>query len=96
MNDAALIYSYINDLTPSSGAKSPAADHHVPQEKAERSPQEHSSSCIAELTTSGSVILKNEVLLPDILRYLADNNIPFIRIEKQEATLEDIFIEAIM
>lgn len=95
-DDAALIYSYINDLTPASGAKSHAADHPVPQEKAERSPQEHSSYCIAELTPSGSVILKNEALLPDILRYLADNNIPFIRIEKQEATLEDIFIEAIM
>ena len=96
-DDAALIYSYINDLTPASGAKSPAADHPVPQEKAEHSAmQEHSSPCIAELTPSGSVILKNEALLPDILRYLADNNIPFIRIEKQEATLEDIFIEAIM
>ena len=96
-DDAALIYSYINDLTPASGAKSHAADHHVPQEKTEHSAmQKHSSSCIAELTPSGSVILKNEALLPDILRYLADNNIPFIRIEKQEATLEDIFIEAIM
>ena len=41
------------------------------------------------------IILKDEALLPDILRYLADNSIPLIRIEKQEATLEDIFLEAI-
>ena len=41
------------------------------------------------------IILKDESLLPDILRYLADNSIPLIRIEKQEATLEDIFLEAI-
>lgn len=41
------------------------------------------------------ILLKDEALLPDILRYLADNSIPLIRIEKQEATLEDIFLEAI-
>ena len=52
-------------------------------------------SSTAELTSSGSILLKNDALLPDVLRYLADNNIPFIRIEKQESTLEDIFIEAI-
>ncbi len=52
-------------------------------------------SSVTELTASGSILLKNDALLPDVLRYLADNNIPFIRIEKQEATLEDIFIEAI-
>ena len=49
----------------------------------------------ATKTDSGSIILKDESLLPEVLRYLADNTIPFIRIEKQEATLEDIFIEAI-
>ena len=67
-DDAALIYRYICEKTPSS---------------------------LAELTSSGSILLKNEALLPDVLRFLADNNIPFIRIEKQDATLEDIFIEAI-
>ena len=41
------------------------------------------------------IILKDESLLPDVLRYLADNNIPIVRIEKQESTLEDIFLEAI-
>ena len=49
----------------------------------------------ATKTDSGSIILKDESLLPEVLRYLADNTIPFIRIEKQEVTLEDIFIEAI-
>ena len=44
----------------------------------------------------GTLILNDDTLLPEVLRFLADNNIPFIRIEKQEATLEDIFIEAIM
>ena len=57
--------------------------------------KENTPSSTAELTASGSILLKNDALLPDVLRYLADNNIPFIRIEKQEATLEDIFIEAI-
>ncbi len=46
--------------------------------------------------TLGTLILNDDTLLPEVLRFLADNNIPFIRIEKQEATLEDIFIEAIM
>ena len=41
------------------------------------------------------IILKDEALLPDVLRYLADNNLPLVKIEKQEATLEDIFLEAI-
>ena len=57
--------------------------------------KEKTTSPVAELTSSCSIILKDEALLPDVLRYLADNNIPFIRIEKQEATLEDIFIDAI-
>ena len=49
----------------------------------------------ATKTDSGSIILKDDALLPEVLHYIADNSIPFIRIEKQEATLEDIFIEAI-
>ena len=49
----------------------------------------------ASETDTGSIILKDEALLPEVLRFVADNNIPFIRMEKQEATLEDIFIEAI-
>ncbi|MBR4777965.1 MAG: ABC transporter ATP-binding protein [Lachnospiraceae bacterium] len=43
----------------------------------------------------GTLILNDASKLPEVLRYLADNDIPFIRMEKQEATLEDIFIDAI-
>ncbi|MBR4344635.1 MAG: ABC transporter ATP-binding protein [Lachnospiraceae bacterium] len=42
-----------------------------------------------------TVILSDNLRLPELLRYLADNKLPFIRIEKQEPTLEDIFIDAI-
>ena len=42
-----------------------------------------------------SLLLKDEKELPGVLRYIADNKLQFIRIEKQEATLEDIFMEAI-
>ena len=43
----------------------------------------------------GTLLLNDVAKLPEVLRYLADNDIPFIRMEKQEATLEDIFIDAI-
>ena len=48
-----------------------------------------------ETNTSGTLIVKDQKLLPEVLRFIADNTIPFVRIEKQEATLEDIFIDAI-
>ena len=44
---------------------------------------------------SDTVLLQDNSKLPEVLRYLADNDMPFIKIEKQEATLEDIFIDAI-
>lgn len=58
----------------------------------------HKTAATATLVPEipGTLILNDDTLLPEVLRLLADNNIPFIRIEKQEATLEDIFIEAIM
>lgn len=58
----------------------------------------HKTAATATLVPEipGTLILNDDTLLPEVLRFLADNNIPFIRIEKQEATLEDIFIEAIM
>jgi len=43
----------------------------------------------------GTLLLNDSAKLPEVLRYLADNDIPFVRLEKQEATLEDIFIDAI-
>ena len=54
-----------------------------------------SKNIVLEANDSGVLLLKNADKLPDILRYLADNAIPFVRIEKQEATLEDIFIDAV-
>ena len=48
-----------------------------------------------ETNASGTLIVKDQKLVPEVLRFIADNAIPFVRIEKQEATLEDIFIDAI-
>ena len=48
-----------------------------------------------ETTSSGALVVKDQKIFPEILRFIGDNSIPFIRIEKQEATLEDIFIDAI-
>lgn len=39
-------------------------------------------------------VLRDQAKLPEILKYLADRSLPFVRIEKQEATLEDVFLEA--
>jgi len=39
-------------------------------------------------------VLRDETKMPEILRFLADQGMPFVRIEKQEATLEDVFLEA--
>ena len=48
-----------------------------------------------ESTSFGALVVKDQKIIPEILRFIGDNSIPFIRIEKQEATLEDIFIDAI-
>ena len=48
-----------------------------------------------ERNGSKNIIIKEASLLPYALKFIADNNIPFIKIEKQESTLEDIFLEAI-
>ena len=48
-----------------------------------------------ERNGSKNIIIKEASLLPYTLNFIADNNIPFIKIEKQESTLEDIFLEAI-
>ncbi len=44
---------------------------------------------------SNRLLLENTGYLPDILRFLADQRIPFLRIERQEATLEDLFMEVV-
>lgn len=43
---------------------------------------------------SDVALLRDEARMPEILRFLADQGMSFVRIEKQEATLEDIFLEA--
>lgn len=40
------------------------------------------------------LLIREQSKLPEILRYLADHEMPFVRMEKQEATLEDIFLDA--
>ena len=44
---------------------------------------------------SGALILRDTKKLPAIMRFMADRELSFIRMEKQEATLEDIFMEAL-
>ena len=44
---------------------------------------------------SGILILQDPKKLPEILRFVADRNLPFIKMEKREATLEDIFMETL-
>ena len=41
------------------------------------------------------LILRSPEHLPEVLRFIADENIDVAKIEKQEATLEDIFLDAI-
>ncbi len=43
----------------------------------------------------GRLILRSPEHLPEVLRFIADENIDVAKIEKQEATLEDIFLDAI-
>ncbi len=44
---------------------------------------------------SGNLLLADPSKMPDILRFMADRKMDPARIEKQEATLEDIFMETI-
>ncbi len=53
-------------------------------------------------TFGGFQVVKPEVLLlkdaakvSDVLRFMADHEMPFVRMEKQEATLEDVFMEVL-
>ena len=57
----------------------------------------HKAGSVGKTERNGSknIIIKEASLLPYTLNFIADNNIPFIKIEKQESTLEDIFLEAI-
>lgn len=42
-----------------------------------------------------SLLLEDTGHLPDILRFLADKRIPILRIERQEPSLEDLFMEVV-
>ncbi len=46
-------------------------------------------------TGQNSLRLEEAGRLPDILRFLADNRTPVLRIERQEASLEDLFMEVV-
>lgn len=41
------------------------------------------------------LLLEDAGCLPDILRFLADKRMPVVRIERQEASLEDLFMEVV-
>lgn len=42
-----------------------------------------------------SLLLEDAGHLPDVLRFLADKRIPVLRIERQEASLEELFMEVV-
>ncbi len=41
------------------------------------------------------VLLEKAELLPEILHYIADNKLPLLRMERQEPTIEDLFMEVV-
>lgn len=44
-------------------------------------------------TGKNSLLLETTERLPEILRFIADQSLPILRIERQEADLEDLFME---
>ncbi len=42
-----------------------------------------------------SLLLRDDGRLPDILRFLADERLPILRIEKKEPALEELFLEVV-
>lgn len=46
-------------------------------------------------TGRNSLLLEDAGHLPDILRFLADKRMPVVRIERQETSLEELFMEVI-
>lgn len=46
-------------------------------------------------TGRSSLLLEDTERISDILRFIADQNLPVLRIERQEAKLEDLFMEVI-
>ncbi len=41
------------------------------------------------------ILLEKAEMLPEILHYIANNKIPFLRLERQEMTIEDLFMEVV-
>lgn len=48
-----------------------------------------------ELSGSNRILLKEAKKLPDVLRLIADRNLAILRLERQEAALEDLFLEVV-
>lgn len=46
-------------------------------------------------TGQNSLLLEDVGYLPDVLRFLADKRMPVVRIERQETSLEELFMEVI-
>ena len=42
-----------------------------------------------------SLLLRDDGRLPDVLRFLADERLPILRIEKKEPALEELFLEVV-
>ncbi len=55
------------------------------------------SSAFPHLISTGrnTLLLEDAERLPDILYYLADKRLPVLRIERQEASLEELFMEVV-
>ena len=43
-----------------------------------------------------SLLLEDTKGMPDLLRFIADKNMAILRIERQEAALEDLFMEVVL
>lgn len=52
-------------------------------------------SCL-KLLGSNRLMLEDAGQLPDVLRFLADQKVSILRIERQEASLEDLFMEVVV
>ena len=55
------------------------------------------SSAFPHLISTGrnTLLLEDAERLPDILYHLADKRLPVLRIERQEASLEELFMEVV-
>ena len=64
-------------------------------ERREDAPRLLEAFSVLKAAGRNSLLLEDAGYLPDILRFLADQTIPILRIERQEASLEDLFMEVV-